>query len=298
MKKIVFGGIMTVLIFSCVLVEATPGYLKKNSIKTCNGVTYGQHSSDNHWHVAVPNSKGGYNASGDPIYQDPCAGASGNDNSSSNYDSNNYSSAPTVIVKSSDTSLKTVKVDDTEITIQDVMSYETYEDNVSIVVSANDTKATVNYDSFPSLELGNNEIAISVTAEDGTSKVYTLNVERLKELSSNNKAVIKVDNKVLTFTNGESEVIDVSSKTDSLNIEYELEDITAVAEIIDNANFVEGENKVIVRVTAENGAVNDYIINVDKSSTLEDVVSTIVVFIIIGGLGYLVYRYIKKRKQK
>ena len=87
------------------------------------------------------------------------------------------------------------------------------------------------------------------------------------------------------------------SSVDKLDIDYTLEDNKAKAKIIDN-NLKEGENKVIIRVTAENGDVKDYIINVDKSNFLEDVISTIVSIAILVGFCYLIYLFIKKRKLK
>ena len=64
-----------ILYFSFVFcVHASSGALKKNSIKTCpNGVTYGYHSKDKHWHVAErSNSSSGWSAVGDAFYYDPC----------------------------------------------------------------------------------------------------------------------------------------------------------------------------------------------------------------------------------
>ena len=53
---------------------ASSGALKKNSIKTCpNGVTYGYHAKDKHWHVAErSNTSSGWSAVGDAFYYDPC----------------------------------------------------------------------------------------------------------------------------------------------------------------------------------------------------------------------------------
>ncbi len=292
-KNVLFGICISIFLLNFNVVDASSGFLRKDSIKTCNGVTYGQHGSDNHWHVAVENSNGGYNASGSPIYQDPCANSN-----SSNYSNDNIPNNNQVIVpKSSDVSLNKIVVNDEEIPIQDTMNYETEEESVSITVVPNDSKAVATYDSFVDLNVGNNEIIINVSAEDGTNKDYLLIINRLKKLSSNTNAIIKVDNQVINFNDGESDVIDVLSDVDKLDIDYTLEDNKAKAEIINNS-LKEGNNKVIVRVTAENGDVKDYIMNVDKSSILEDIINTIVGIGILIGLGYLIYRFIKKRKLK
>ena len=293
-KKVLFGIFVIAFVINFNVVEASSGFLRKDSIKSCNGITYGQHGSDNHWHVAIENSGGGYNASGNPIYQDPCA----NFSSSGSYNSDTQNNSnPVIVPKSSDVSLNKVVLNDDEIPIQDIMSYETKEESVSLIVVTNDSKSIATYDSLVDLNIGNNEVIINVTAEDGTNKNYLLNINRIRNLSSNNNAIIRVDNEVINFNNGESAVINVLSSVDKLDINYTLEDNKAKAKIIDN-NLKEGENKVIIRVTAENGDVKDYIINVDKSNFLEDVISTIVSISILVGFCYLIYLFIKKRKLK
>ena len=293
-KKVLFGIFVIAFVINFNVVEASSGFLRKDSIKSCNGITYGQHGSDNHWHVAIENSGGGYNASGNPIYQDPCA----NFSSSGSYNSDTQNNSnPVIVPKSSDVSLNKVVLNDDEIPIQDIMSYETKEESVSLIVVTNDSKSIATYDSLVDLNIGNNEVIINVTAEDDTNKNYLLNINRIRNLSSNNNAIIRVDNEVINFNNGESAVINVLSSVDKLDIDYTLEDNKAKAKIIDN-NLKEGENKVIIRVTAENGDVKDYIINVDKSNFLEDVISTIVSIAILVGFCYLIYLFIKKRKLK
>lgn len=53
-------------------VNASSGKLKKSSIISCNGIIYGQHSSDNHWHIATQKENGDYYPAGDAIYSNPC----------------------------------------------------------------------------------------------------------------------------------------------------------------------------------------------------------------------------------
>ena len=87
MKKNIYNIILVVTIFIIGIsnVEASSGQLRKASIKTCNGITYGQHSSDNHWHVAEEKD-GKYYATGNPIYSNPC---SSTNNTTSESTSNN-----------------------------------------------------------------------------------------------------------------------------------------------------------------------------------------------------------------
>ena len=71
-KKLLFFFWMYFSFILCVY--ASSGALKKNSIKTCpNGVTYGYHAKDKHWHVAErSNTSSGWSAVGDAFYYDPC----------------------------------------------------------------------------------------------------------------------------------------------------------------------------------------------------------------------------------
>lgn len=63
--------LIIILIINMSVVEASSGKLRSNSIITCDGIMYGQHSSDNHWHVAIKRDNG-YYPSGSAIYSNPC----------------------------------------------------------------------------------------------------------------------------------------------------------------------------------------------------------------------------------
>lgn len=49
------------------ILNATSGQLKSSSIIECDGVLYGKHGSDNHYHVAEKTSDGKYKAKGDSL---------------------------------------------------------------------------------------------------------------------------------------------------------------------------------------------------------------------------------------
>lgn len=91
MKKISYITlIVSIFILGTINVNASSGQLRKASVKTCNGVTYGQHSSDNHWHVAEERD-GKYYATGNPIYSDPCSANTGNNDKPANNNNENNS---------------------------------------------------------------------------------------------------------------------------------------------------------------------------------------------------------------
>lgn len=203
-----------------------------------------------------------------------CSGSSSSGSSSSNSHSSSGSSSSSStnknpvtpeIVKSSDTSLKKVTVDDEDIIIADNMVYSTTNDNVMIIVVATDSKATVDYQNKPDLTIGENVINIKVTAENGNVKNYKLNITKEKVLSANKNIKIFVAGQEIIFKLFASDIVNIANDQENLDITYELEDPNAHAEIIGNENLQVGYNEVIVRVTAENGEEQDYILLVEKA---------------------------------
>ena len=321
-KKSVYFGIvlLCVLFLGMTNVYATSGRLRKNSIKTCNGITYGQHSSDNHWHVAVRNSDGSYNASGDPIYSDPCASSSNSSSSSGNTSgsSNTNSSSSTTRSRSSkpastpvatpvsiptptpelssDTSLKSVTVDGNSIEVSDWMEYQTTNERVDIVVETADSNATYTVHNRDLLE-GENPIEIEVTAPNGDIKSYTLTVVR-EELSDNTNIHVIIDGKEITFDSMGNAEVTVSSTTDQIEYTYTLEDENAAVETEEIETLQTGDNLMKFLVTAQDGTQETYEITIHKYSFAEEAIITILSFAILGGIGYGIYYFVKKRKKK
>ena len=228
---------------------------------------------------------------------------------------------PTVIekVKSSDNSLKKVVADGEEVLISDDMIYFTTKENVTVLVIPNDSNATVDYKKNPDLIIGENNISIKVTAENGSVKNYNLSITRGKLLSDNKNIKIFVDGKEVHFNLFKSDVIYISNDKDKIDITYELEDSKAKAEIIDNENLQVGYNEIIVKVQSENGDEQNYILVVqkeeienktekDKVSIKEDVFNnysseeddrniflSLGSFTLLGGAGYLIYKRFKNK---
>ena len=321
-KKSVYFDIvlLCVLFLGMTNVYATSGRLRKNSIKTCNGITYGQHSSDNHWHVAVRNSDGSYNASGDPIYLDPCAsssnsssssgntsGSSNTNSSSSNTISGSSKPASTPVATpvsiptptpelSSNTSLKSVTVDGNSIEVSDWMEYQTTNERVDIVVETADSNATYTVHNRDLLE-GENPIEIEVTAPNGDIKSYTLTVVR-EELSDNTNIHVIIDGEEITFDSMGNAEVTVSSTTEQIEYTYTLEDENAAVETEEIETLQTGDNLMKFLVTAQDGTQKTYEITIHKYSFAEEAIITILSFAILGGIGYGIYYFVKKRKKK
>ena len=261
-------------------VEAHPGRTDANGCHYCrtNCAKWGLSDGQYHCH-----NGGGYNSSSSNSY-----------NSTSSYGStspSNYSQPATP--KSSDNTLNSIKVDGKDIVVADKMQYETNKTSVTISVETNDSNASADVDDGY-LVVGENNINITVTAEDGSKKDYVLVIKRL---SDNTNIKIKVNGEELNFVNDKASVM-VSSNTKKLDYKYELEDKNAKVEITGDKNLKYGDNIVKFTVTAEDGTEKVYELTVDKSTKAEEVISGVLSVGLIGGAGYGIYYAVKKKKGK
>lgn len=293
MKKDLF--VITIL---CVILcpyntFAHPGRTDSNGCHYCrtNCARWGLNQDEYHCHSGntYTNSLGHvFNADGSMI------------NSSSKVESNNQitNNTPTIkktVAKSSDNSIKSIIVDNNQIDVNDIMTYQTSKSTVDIKVELNDSKATYKIDKS-TLVIGDNTVNIIVTAENGNSKNYVLNVTR-KDLSKNTNVKIYVDNKEITFENDTAE-INLPTSMINLNYKYELEDVNANLFVTGDKNLKDGKNSVIFEVTAEDGTKKTYTLIVNKADETNGsaIIDNVITIGIVGGLGYGSYRLIKKKK--
>ena len=120
------------------------------------------------------------------------------------------------------------------------------------------------------LKVGNNLVKIKVTAEDGTEKIYKVNVERLRDEFDDINAYLSnlvVSNGVLKEIFEKQKYlynVEVESNIDSLDLSATTDDPTSTFEIIGNNNLKVGVNKVYIKVTSKDGIKKTYEINVAK----------------------------------
>lgn len=291
MKKIFLAVLLFIIGINSVY--ASSGFLRKDSVKTCDGTLYGQHSSDNHWHIAVKNDDGGYNAVGDPIYSDPC---------DQTEVEKPIVETPVitnpVVTKSNDNTLLKLLVNNDEIQISDNMKYSTNLYSVSLIATPKDSKAIIEYSKNVNLNIGDNETKIIVKSESGNLKTYLLTITRENQLSSNINLTIKFDDEVIKFDNFISkEEITINNSVNEIKLTYEVEDSKTKVEVLNNKNLKDGKNEIILIVTAEDGTKQEYKIKVYKYSKAEDIIYGVAAVGILGGAGYGVAKVIKKRKK-
>lgn len=210
--------------------------------------------------------------------------------------------------KSNDATLKSITLSSGKINFKAT----TYEYNVEVgndveelkvTAVKNNDKAVVTLPTNTKLNVGKNDLKIQVKAEDGTVKTYTLHVVRLNKVLSNNSklAELKVDGKTI--------------KLESNTYSYDLEKIDGnIVDIVANAESDKAEVKiygnnsvglndsVIVKVTAEDGTVSEYILYVSGIDT-ENKCNTnssagIIVFLILLVISILLNIFLLARQKK
>lgn len=191
-------------------------------------------------------------------------------------------------------------------------------DTESVILSGSleDINATVDGLIEYKLNSDNTTAIITVTAEDGSKKTYTVYIVKESKpvvaspityyYSSNNYLKsLEIDNYDIAFDKEITEYkINVDNDVTSLDIKAVAEDSRARVEITGNESFKKGENTVTITVTAEDGTTREYKLLVNKSgekknapteiddssNTAEKVVIIILIILVVLGLLYLIFK--------
>lgn len=146
--------------------------------------------------------------------------------------------------------------------------------NIIISAKATDSKASVSGTGTKTLKDYVNTFNVVVKAENGSTKTYTIKVIR-KDAEGNLGAVSKdntlkslsVDGYDIKFNKDTLEYsIEVDNLVDSIKVNAVVNDNTATYEVVGNTNLSVGTNAVKINVTAENGDIKTYVINVTRKS--------------------------------
>lgn len=190
-----------------------------------------------------------------------------------NFKDYSFSVTPhSIRIPSSVNTLKNITVEGAEIDFSsDKTSYEveTDKDRITIKAEATDATATVSGAGTKALEYGENKIVITVTSETGSKKEYTVTVTRKDNRSTNNylKDLTLSEGKIKFKETTTTYNITVGEDVESIKIEATLDD--EKASFVDSygprtVNLQYGNNKIQVRVQAENEKVRIYTINVTR----------------------------------
>ena len=193
---------------------------------------------------------------------------------------------------------------------------------VNITAISEDTKATISGTGKKTLKDYVNEFKIVVKAENESTKTYIVKVARKDEQGNYGK--LSTDNSVKSISiigydikfNKDTKKYNVLVDEDVNEIELTVtpNDSKSTVSVENNTELKAGLNKVTVKVTAENGDINEYLFNVykigedkkeeikpiEKETTEEDKLNT---WLIVSGVEFVVIlilliSLIKKRKKK
>ena len=185
--------------------------------------------------------------------------------------------------RSSNNNLKSLSVDQGKISFnKNTTSYKVNVDSdvTSIKISAvvEDGKASFVNGNGPrtfKLNYGNNNIQVKVKAENGSTKTYTIIVNRNDNRSSDSfLSSLSVEPAEINFnksttTYNTSVAYDISS----VKVSYAVNDYKAKALVVGSEKLSVGNNKIVVKVTAENGSVTQYTININRQKEGEKVLN-------------------------
>lgn len=220
------------------------------------------------------------------------SGSKKNNSSNSNKNNSNNSTASN---KSSNNLLDSLTINNAKMSptfSKDVTSYSiTVPKDVNkldLDYKLSDSKASVKVVGNDNLKSNkNNVVEIIVTAEDGSTKTYTLNVSFSSDSSSNKLASLKVKESSL-YPKFDSDVneykIKLKKNVSKLTIDAIAKDKNSKVEIIDNKNLNKNNSVVLVKVTDKNGFSNYYKLKVDntKKQTIFGIeISKIIWFLLI-----------------
>ncbi len=151
-------------------------------------------------------------------------------------------------------------------TLEYKVSVDTNVEKMSIDVSKEDNQKVSGLVKDAKLAFGDNTFSIKVTSESGKSKTYKIVVNRADNRSNNALlGSITIDNGKLNFDkNVFMYDVRVLNEVSTINVVATPEDSKAKVEVDSPKSLKEGDNKVVIKVTAENGANQEYSINIKR----------------------------------
>lgn len=158
-------------------------------------------------------------------------------------------------------------------------------EEIEVYAEATNSKALISGTGKVQLKNGKNKLIVQVTAEDGTTRTYTLEVTRggTEATETNDSedgfglSSLKIKDLILSpdFKTGTYEyTIELTEDLSSLDIEAIATDEDATIEIIGNENLQQGENTITILVrNEETDETATYQIMVNKNVTAEEEMS-------------------------
>ena len=195
---------------------------------------------------------------------------SSSNNASSYSNNNSYSASKRVVEKSSDNSIREIKIDGNSVQVSDSMNINLSEKVMNVDVALNDYKANAYYIRYFSLKNGINNYSIKVVAENGAVRYYTITINN-KLLSSDKRFKIYYNDKKLKINDKKKtiEVISVPNRVKRAKLKIVLNDSKAKSKIKGNKSLAVGNNKIKIIIIAEDKSKNTYELIIKRKGLFE-----------------------------
>lgn len=179
-------------------------------------------------------------------------------------------------------------------------------EKLEITATPNDEKSKVEITGNDSLQVGDNMVKITVTAEDGTTRIYNIDVKKEEALDLGLTS-IKINGYQLSpsfsSTVYEYKLNIMDPKINKLDITALANDENATVDISGNTSLKDGENTIIITVTSEDGKEKVvYQIYVNRAIAPTDSNNNKLMYLVIGVIAIIIIviiiLVIKKKKKK
>ena len=139
-------------------------------------------------------------------------------------------------------------------------------DKVTINATTESSKARISGHGLINLKYGINKVELKVTAENESVKVYTININRSDDREANNDlSDLKIDNGTINFDKLTTTYnVEVKNRVDKLLVTATPESEKATVTGAGEKDLIVGDNKIEIKVTAENGNVKTYTLIVKR----------------------------------
>ena len=260
---------------------------------------------------------------------------SSNSSSNSAQKSNTSNTTTKTKAKSSNVNLSNLGMNPNDFTgfSENKTSYDVTVPNnvtqVEIYATKKDSKASLTGTGIKKLQEGQNTANVIVTAEDGTTKTYTINIKRLSKnekqdttenldaKSSSNSKDLELSNLEPSFESSTYKYeISIKGEQSNLDIKASTNNTSDKVEIIGNENLQNGQNIITILVTnSKSDEVATYQIYVNKnvidSNTVDNefgktvkelkiklwVFRALVVIVVLGIIMLLIIKHKKNKKE-
>ncbi len=142
--------------------------------------------------------------------------------------------------------------------------------NLTVTPTAADNTATVAVNGGTSLAVGNNTITVTVTAQNGTSKVYQITVTREPSANADLSGITLSTGSLneVFAANVTAYTMNVANTVTSLTVTPTAADNTATVAVNGGTSLAVGSNTITITVTAQNGTtVKTYTITVTRAKS-------------------------------